>query len=140
MTAERLIAEYDVVDPRGLSLARHALDDVRAGCRSAPECELRDLICRSTTLPEPVWNKPLPGAADIVPDAYYEQARLALEVESMEWHRYGDAAESTERRRAKYASLGWRVLPVSPRRIREDPVAVRTEIEDAVAHRLRRTA
>ncbi|SEE93118.1 type IV toxin-antitoxin system AbiEi family antitoxin domain-containing protein [Jiangella alba] len=131
-TPSRLVAEYDRIDPRGLSLARRAIDDVRAGCRSAPECELRDLIGGSRLLGEPAWNVPLPDTADIVPDAQYREARLALEVESQEWHRYGDAPEATERRRARYASLGWRVLPVSPQRLRAEPEVVLAEIEAAV--------
>ncbi|SEE34885.1 hypothetical protein SAMN04488561_1055 [Jiangella alba] len=48
---------------RGSALARVALADIEAGCRSAPECELRDLVRRSRILPEPHWNRPLPGVA-----------------------------------------------------------------------------
>ncbi|WP_166353810.1 hypothetical protein [Phytoactinopolyspora limicola] len=132
-TPERLSDELNRMDPRGLKLARQAVRDVRAGCRSAPECELRDLIKRAADLDEPVWNQPLPGAPDTVPDGYYEDVRLVLEVESLEWHRFGDAPEMTERRRARLASLGWRVLPVSPRRIREEPAAVVAEIRAARA-------
>ncbi|MGH8825570.1 MAG: hypothetical protein ACRDVN_14015 [Jiangellaceae bacterium] len=54
-----------------------------------------------------------------------------IEVDSVEWHRFGDAPETTERRRARLAALGWTVLPVSPRRIREEPMAVLREIEAA---------
>jgi very-short-patch-repair endonuclease len=80
-----------------------------------------------------VWNQPLPGADDLIPDGYIEEVRLVLEVESMEHHQFGDAPERTERRRARLASLGWRVYPVSPRRLRESPAAVLAEIE-AAAH------
>lgn len=116
-----------------MALARRAVADLVAGCRSAPECELRDLVRTSTTLLEPVWNQPLPGADDLIPDGYIEEVRLVLEVESMEHHQFGDAPERTERRRARLASLGWRVYPVSPRRLRESPAAVLAEIE-AAAH------
>lgn len=130
-TTERVAAELSRVDPRGMGLARRAVADLKAGCRSAPECELRDLVRASTVLTEPVWNQQLPGADDIVPDGYIEEARLVLEVESMEHHQFGDAPERTERRRARLASLGWRVYPVSPRRLREEPSAVLAEIEEA---------
>lgn len=65
---------------------------------------------------------------------------LVVEVDSVEWHRFGDTPEATERRRARYAKLGWRVLPVSPRRLREEPAAVRAEIEAAVAEGIARAA
>lgn len=130
-TARRLAEEFTRVDRRKMALVRRALDDVQAGCRSAPECELRSLILTSAVLPEPRWNEPLPDDETLVPDGYIEEARLVLEVESMEWHQFGDAPELTERRRARYASLGWRVYPVSPRRIRGEPAVVLAEIEAA---------
>jgi hypothetical protein len=139
-TPDRLVAEYRRMDRRGLALTRRALTDVEAGCRSAPECELRDVILGSHDLHEPRWNQPLPDAPDVVPDGHYEEVRLVLEVESIEWHRFGDAPEITERRRARLASLGWRVLPVSPRRIREEPQAVLAEIRAAINHQQRRAA
>jgi hypothetical protein len=127
----RLAEEFGNVDRRGMAHARQAIDDVVAGCRSAPECELRDLIRASTVLGEPVWNQPLPDDESLVPDGYYRAVRLALEVDSAEHHGFGDGPELTEQRRARYASLGWRVLPISPRRIRQEPKAVLAEIEAA---------
>jgi hypothetical protein len=131
-TPERLIAEFDRMDTRGMRLAKQALEDVSAGCRSAPECELRDLIRTSTVLSEPVWTTPLPDADDLIPDGHYEEARVALEVDSIEWHQLGVAPADTEKRRAKYANLGWRVVPISPRRLRQEPEDVLKEIEQAV--------
>lgn len=132
-TADRLAAEIDRVDRRGMAKARRAVDDLLAGCRSAPECELRDLVRTSAVLPEPVWNQPLPGADDVIPDGYIDEARLVLEVDSMEHHQIGDKPEFTERRRARLASLGWRVYPVSPRRLRDEPAVVLAEIEAAAS-------
>lgn len=130
-TADRLSTELARVDSRGMANARRAVGDILGGCRSAPECELRDIVRSSRDLPEPVWNQPLPDAPDIVPDGYIEELRLVLEVESMEHHQFGDAPERTERRRARLASLGWRVYPVSPRRLRDEPSIVLAEIEAA---------
>lgn len=129
---ERLVAEYGSVDQRGMKNARRALDDVLVGCRSAPECELRDVIRTSTVIGEPVWNEPLPDDASLIPDGYYREVRLALEIDSAEHHGFGDRPELTEQRRARYASLGWRVIPISPRRLRHEPKAVLAEIEAAV--------
>jgi hypothetical protein len=135
-TTADLLAELAAGPRRGTAIARLALDDVDAGCHSAPECELRDLIKRSRVLPEPRWNRPLPGlAADarpmIRPDACWPEARLVVEVNSVAWHRIGAGPERTEARQARLAALGWRVLPVSPHRIRTAPHEVRREIESA---------
>jgi hypothetical protein len=117
----------------GSSLPRRALADIAAGCRSAPECEVRDLVRTSTVLPEPRWNQPLRGADDrsLIPDACWPEATLIVEIDSIEWHRFGDLPEATERRRARLAAVGWRVLPVSPRRLREEPRLVLKELKAA---------
>ena len=60
--------------------------------------------------------------------ACWPEARLVVEVNSWEWHRFGNAPEDTERRHALYAALGWTVLPVSPHRLRHDAAAVRREV------------
>lgn len=112
---------------------RTAMADIAAGCRSAPECELRDLVRATRGLPEPRWNRPLPGDQSMVPDACWPEARLVVEVDSRAWHGLGDAPEQTERRRARYAALGWTVLPVAPARLRREPEAVRSEIVQAYA-------
>jgi hypothetical protein len=124
------------------ALPRRALSDVLAGCRSTAECDLRDVLSVSTLLDQPVWNQPLPdaGGADLHPDACLARARLVVEVDSIEWHRLGDRVEATERRRARYAALGWTVLPVSPHRIREEPALVLAEIEAAFLAGLARAA
>ncbi|PSL06115.1 hypothetical protein CLV30_103270 [Haloactinopolyspora alba] len=126
-----LRAEVAAAPRRGGALARLAMRDIDAGCRSAPECELRDLVRRSRVLPEPRWNRVLPGSRGIHPDACWPRARLVVEVDSRSWHGFGDAPRRTEERRARYAALGWRVLPVSPARIRADPDAVLAELEAA---------
>jgi very-short-patch-repair endonuclease len=132
-----LVAELDR-GPRAHSAAvRRAMLDIIAGCRSAPECELRDVVRRSRILPEPRWNRQLPGQAGIYPDACWPAARLVVEVDSKEWHRFGAGVERTERRQALYAELGWRVVSVSPYRIRAEPDAVRLQLERAYLTGLR---
>ncbi|WP_166354968.1 type IV toxin-antitoxin system AbiEi family antitoxin domain-containing protein [Phytoactinopolyspora limicola] len=125
----------------GARLVRQALADVDAGCRSAPECELRDVIGCSTFLPEPQWNTIVPDVTPpLRPDACWPDARVVVEIDSAEWHRLGEQVEQTERRRARYAALGWTVLPVSPRRLRTEPRVVLDEIEAAVRSGLARHA
>ncbi|PZF83517.1 hypothetical protein [Jiangella anatolica] len=118
----------------GSALVRLALGDVEVGCRSAPECELRDLVRTSLVLDEPLWNRPLPEetAGQLIPDAHWRDARVVVEVDSSEWHRLGDGPERTERRRARYAALGWTVVPVSPWRLRHEARTVLAQIEAAL--------
>ncbi|RIQ20216.1 hypothetical protein DY240_18860 [Jiangella rhizosphaerae] len=130
-TVAALRAEVAAAPRRGGALARLAMRDIDAGCRSAPECELRDLVRTSRLLPEPRWNQPLPGHRGVHPDACWQHARLVVEVDSRSFHGFGDAPARTEERRARYAALGWRVLPVSPARLRGMPAAVLREIEAA---------
>ncbi|TDC54583.1 hypothetical protein E1212_02185 [Jiangella ureilytica] len=130
-TLTALRSEVAAAPRRGGALARLAMRDIEAGCRSAPECELRDLVRTSPVLPEPRWNRPLPEHRGIHPDACWEHARLVVEVDSRSFHGFGDAPARTEERRARYAAHGWRVLPVSPARLRTEPAAVLREIEAA---------
>jgi hypothetical protein len=138
-TCDELRAVLDAGQSAGSALIRRALEDTVAGCRSAPECELRDVIGDSRHVTEPLWNLPLPDAPDIVPDACWPATRLIVEIDSIEWHGFGDAPERTERRRARLAALGWTVLPVSPRWLRADPAGVRQTLDDAYLAGLRRT-
>ncbi len=124
----------------GSALPRRVLTDLAAGCRSAPECEVADIVRTSKILPPPIWNRPLgdddPGASGgglraLVPDARWPQARLIVEVDSREWHAFGDAPQLTEARRARLTAMGWTVVSVSPARLREQPDLVRAEIEAA---------
>lgn len=141
-TAADLAAELDAAPRAGTATARLAMDDVVAGCRSAPECELRDLFRKSSVLPEPRWNKrlpgyyPPPGEPMIYPDACLAEARLVIEVNSTQWHKIGLGPEKTDQRHARYAELGWLVIPVSPRRIRSEPDAVLRQIENTYLRRL----
>lgn len=134
-TPADLLSELAGAPRQGTTLARLALDDVRAGCHSAPECELRDLVKRSRILPEPRWNAPLPGlpagAIQMRPNACWPEAKLVVEVNSVQWHGLGTGPERTAARHARYAALGWRVIPVSPYRIRTSPREVRRELEAA---------
>jgi hypothetical protein len=123
-----LVAELEAAPRAGTATIRTALDDVRAGCRSAPECDLRDLIRSCQALPEPRWNQPLPDDPTLIPDACWPEAKLVVEVDSVEWHQFGEAPDATARRHARYAALGWRVFPMSPYRLRNDAANVRREL------------
>jgi hypothetical protein len=127
-------ALVDARDAAGLrnSLINRVLSDIEAGCLSAPECETRDLMRTSPVLPPFSWNQALPGTDQkLIPDAFDAESRLVLEIDSIEWHQIGSGPDRTERKRSLYATLGWRVLPIIPRRVRAEPAAVLAEIEAA---------
>lgn len=130
-SADDLARELDEGPRQGSGLARQALEHIVAGARSAPECELAELVGTSTILPPPRLNQPLPDVPGVIPDAHWSEARLVVEIDSMEWHRFGSAPERTEQRRARLAAAGWLVIPVSPRRLRAGPAEVLAEIEAA---------
>jgi hypothetical protein len=92
-----LLDELVAAPKPGSALPKKGLDDVTAGCRSTAECDLRDVIRRARALPEPRWNQPLPGYPSLFPDACWPEARLVVEVDSVEWHQFGDAPEKTAR-------------------------------------------
>lgn len=123
----------------GSALARRAVEDVTAGCRSSPECELRDVLAGSRRLPCAAWNVTVRDAAGRflgVPDAWFDDVWLAVEVDSREHHLLGTSFDDTLARHNRFEAAGIAVLHVSPRRIRREPAQVRREVEAAYAARL----
>lgn len=130
-TVEHLDACLEAGPRHGRRLARSALDDLAAGCRSAPEMELRDLLRRCPHLLRGLeWNYRIDiGGTWFIADACWPHARLIVEVDSVAHHGLGEGPERTARRRAALTAAGWTVLSVSPLRIREEPDAILSEIE-----------
>jgi very-short-patch-repair endonuclease len=123
----------------GSALPRQAVADVAAGCRSAPECELRDTLVGSAVIDELVFNTAVyvEGQLIGIPDAAVLRLRLAFEVDSDEHHAFGEDRERTMRRHVTFAAAGWLVVPFSPRRIRADAQGVRREADAVYAARCR---
>lgn len=136
-TTDRLADALELEPVAGSALARRVLRDLGAGCLSVPEMELRDLVRRRPALARGVvWNHPVQGGGRrLVADACWPLARVIVEVDSIAHHGLGDGPERTSRRRAALVAEGWRVLSVSPRRIREEPQLVLDEIEALVLTR-----
>jgi hypothetical protein len=131
-TVERLEHELAAAHPAGSGTIRRALALVTAGARSAPEADLLVLLNGSSVLPPCRWNDPLTvDGVLLVPDLCWPEARLIVEVDSVEHHGFGPDAEATARRRARLVAAGWTVLSVSPVRVRTDGRAVLVEIERA---------
>ncbi|MDS1269816.1 hypothetical protein RIF23_05850 [Lipingzhangella sp. LS1_29] len=108
---------------RDSAMLRDVLSEVMAGAASAPECEAVHLV-KTSGLPQPLWNPKLlapDGSLLCIPDAWWQEHLVALEIESYEWHVNAEHWARTLRRRALAAAHGVRVLPFTPRQIRSDP-------------------
>ncbi|MGH3125467.1 MAG: endonuclease domain-containing protein, partial [Streptosporangiaceae bacterium] len=85
-------------------------------------------------LPGPVFNARLYVGDRLiaVPDAWWPQAGLVVEVDSREYHLSPADWEHTMRRHAKLTALGILVLHFSPRQIRTEPDLVVAAIRAAL--------
>jgi very-short-patch-repair endonuclease len=130
-TVGRLSAALERAPSDGSALARRVLGELAAGCRSAPECELRDIVLASRLLAPGVrWNHRVrAGGRWYVADACWPHLRLIVEVDSIEHHGLGDGPEYAARRRLALTVDGWTVVSVSPRRIRQDAAGLIAELE-----------
>ena len=98
------------------------LTEIVDGVRSAPEGRVRKLVLASE-LPAPLWNPSLYSSAGLliaIPDAYWEDAGVAIEVESRQYHFSPASWERTLARRALMSSYGILVVQCPPSRLRQD--------------------
>ncbi|MCP2325978.1 hypothetical protein HDA40_004485 [Hamadaea flava] len=139
-TVRALREELESARRNGTAVLRAVLDEVADGVRSAPEAELRALTQHSLLLPAIRWNPQLAGPTGDrlpTPDGYLEEAGIALEVDSREFHLNAQGWEAALRHHNLLAAAGILVLHFTPRQIRESPQSVLAEIERAYVERLR---
>lgn len=136
-TVRQLAYELDRAQRNGTGLLREILAEIADGARSAPEAQLRQIAKRSEVLPEVKWNPKMPQGLP-TPDGYIEEAELALEVDSREFHLAPDDWERTLEHHNRLAAAGILVLHFTPRQIRDEPGRVRRQIEDAYRERRKR--
>lgn len=120
------------------ALIRKAFSEVVDGSRSAPEAELRGCLSGSRLLPEILWNPRLcrpDGASLPTPDGYLEDAAIALEVDSQEYHFSPNDWSRTLDRHNELSRYGVLILHFTPAQIRRDPDRVRQMIEDSYGSR-----
>jgi very-short-patch-repair endonuclease len=124
---------------QGSALLRQALAEVADGVRSAAEGDLHDLI-RKSGLPMPLFNAQLfvDGRLIAIPDCWWPQAGVAVEVDSREWHFSPEDWERTMRRHEAMGGHGIITLHFTPRRIRQEPGFVVTAIREALTAGQRR--
>jgi very-short-patch-repair endonuclease len=133
-TVAELAVELAAGPVRGSALFRSVLAEVSDGIRSPAEADFRDLI-RKSGLPQPLFNPQLvlDGAALAVPDAWWPDRALVVEIDSREWHLSPDDWEATMARDGRLRAVGIRVIHVTPRQVRTKPNLVLRTIADALA-------
>jgi len=126
-------AELDQGPAAGSATFRAALLEIADGIRSAVEGDLRKLIKRSK-LPDPFYNPRLyVGEAFIaMPDAWWPEAGVAVEVDSKQWHLSPSDWERTMARHSRMSAVGITVLHYPPSRLHAEPGAVIAEIRSAL--------
>lgn len=118
------------------------VEELEAGVRSAPEAELRDLVCTSAVLPVGSFNHDvhLDGHWLFTPDLWYTDAQLAVEVDSREFHAHPVGWQHTLDRHNSVEQHGIAVIHLTPTRLRRNPQASLRTIENAYQQRIRQRA
>jgi hypothetical protein len=111
---------------RGVGVLTRLLDDVEP-TRSALEREFRKLV-NAYDLPQPILNGRVNGYEV---DAHWPEHRLVVEIDGYAYHSTRRAFEEDRIRDAELQALGWRVIRITFRQLRQTPAAT--------ADRVRRT-
>lgn len=128
------LAHELAVGPRqGSARLREVLAEVAGGVRSVAEADLLDLI-KHAGLPMPMFNARLFVGKRLVAvaDAWWPRQRVAVEVDSREWHLSPEAWEETVRRHARMTAQGILVLHFTPKQIRTERAQVVATIRAAL--------
>jgi very-short-patch-repair endonuclease len=133
-TPAMLAAELRDGPVQGSALLRIAIGDICAGTRSNPEADLKDLLIRAK-LPMPDFNPQLYAGEEFIgsPDAWWQHAGVAGEVDSSEYHLSPEDHERTLARDRRMRKHGINVLHFTPRQIRTEPADVVAAIKSALA-------
>lgn len=129
-----LIDELNAGPMQSSALFREALSDVVGGSRSAAEAELRALIIKAG-LELPLFNASVYDGDEFIamPDAWYPELGIAIEVDSREWHLSPDDHRKTLQRGNRMEKYLINVLRFTPNEIRREPERVVAEIRAAIA-------
>lgn len=111
---------------------RAVLNELVAGAEAVSECDLVVALSPSKVLPFVHFNctlVSLDGAFRMKTDAYVEDAALAAEVQSKEFHLLPEQQEADMQRKTLAGRYGVHVVEFRPSRVRNDPEAVRIDFE-----------
>jgi hypothetical protein len=109
------------------------LSEAAAGVRSSAEADLLKLV-RGSDLPEPLYNPTLYLGDEFIaiPDAWWPDVGVAVEIDSRRWHLSPTDWERTMARHSRMSALGIIVLHYPPRRLRAEPRIVVAEIKSTL--------
>jgi len=129
----QLHAELLAGPNQGSVLFREALTDVADGIRSTAEADLKDLLIKAK-LPMPLFNPSLYDGDTFIamPDAWWPEFGIAVEVDSKQWHLSPEDHESTLTRGRRMGVHQIIVLRFTPKQLRTQPADVIREIRDAL--------
>jgi hypothetical protein len=125
-----LAAELAEGQKSGSALFRAALADVAEGIRSVAAADLKDLLVKAR-VPMPLFNPSLFGADGTfiaMPDAWWPELGIAIEVDSREWHLSPEDHANTLARGRRMGRYQIVVLRFTPNQLRSEPAAVIEEI------------
>jgi very-short-patch-repair endonuclease len=128
-----LVDELNAGPRRESALFREALSEVIGGSRSAAEAALRQLIIKAG-LDMPLFNAKVYDGDEFIamPDAWYPELGIAIEVDSREWHLGPADHKNTLKRGNRMETYLINVLRFTPNDIRDEPERVIAEIRDAI--------
>ncbi len=116
---------------RGLRPLRRVLAIYREVPMTRSELERRFLrLCESAGLPRPLVNTSIAG---IEVDMYWPDARLAVELDSWEYHRTRSAFERDRERDDALQGTGIQVRRLTDRRLKRDADGVFANLRTALA-------
>jgi hypothetical protein len=129
-----LISELNEGPSAGSRLLRITIGEVGDGIRSAAEADLKGLIDRSD-LEQPLYNPSLYAADGTfigIPDAWWERAGVAAEVDSRQYHLGPEDYERTTLRHNRMAAHGINLLHFLPSTLRQKSPTVITDLRGAI--------
>ena len=118
----------------GSRFYRTALAEISDGIRSAAEADLKSLIDRSD-LEKPMYNPELyaeDGTFLGIPDAWWQRAGVAAEVDSREYHISPEDQERTRKRHNRMEASGINTLHFSPRALKRESATVLTDLRGSI--------
>ncbi|MBO0803624.1 MAG: type IV toxin-antitoxin system AbiEi family antitoxin domain-containing protein [Nocardiopsaceae bacterium] len=136
-TFEDLITELGAGPKAGSRLFREALVEITAGIRSVAEKDLKQVIDRSGT-EKPMYNPRLyliDGSTFTflaMPDAWWQRAGVAAEVDSLQYHFRARDYEETTARHNRMEAAGIRLLHLLPGSIRRERESIITDLKKAI--------
>ena len=133
-TIGALAAELRTAARQRTALLRKVLREVQAGVRSEAEAKVR-LIFRAHGVPEPRWNAPVrrpDGDLLAVVDGLWEEERVVLEIDSVEWHLEPADWRATQARHRLLVLAGMTVLAVAPGEVFQRPELLCQQVEEAL--------